>query len=260
MFRSLWRCWPQWDSPRATPASSSPTAKGGGNSAGTPVNGGTLKIVAASGPDHIDPVSAYYTADYELLRGYTRQLLSYPSVDYSSTSDAGWTQTVTPTADIATEVPTQANGGISADGKTYTFHIKPGIDWNSTPVRAGHLAGLPPRVQGVLQPRSRGLRQPGYYMSTISGLNDYCNAEQAYFANAKVHPATAANIAAFQNSHTISGIAAPDSSTIQFTLLQRASDFLSMLAMPFTSARPVEYDAYVPNSLQLDQNTLSDGP
>jgi peptide/nickel transport system substrate-binding protein len=33
-----------------------------------------------------------------------------------------------------------------------------------------------------------------------------------------------------------------------------------MLAMPFSSARPVEYDKYVPNSLQLDQHTISDGP
>jgi peptide/nickel transport system substrate-binding protein len=33
-----------------------------------------------------------------------------------------------------------------------------------------------------------------------------------------------------------------------------------MLAMPFTSARPVEYDSYVPNSLQLDQHTIADGP
>src|ERR1035437_9860357 len=33
-----------------------------------------------------------------------------------------------------------------------------------------------------------------------------------------------------------------------------------MMAIPFTSARPVEYDAYVPNSLQLDEHTISDGP
>jgi peptide/nickel transport system substrate-binding protein len=33
-----------------------------------------------------------------------------------------------------------------------------------------------------------------------------------------------------------------------------------MLAMPFTSARPTEYDAFLPNSLQLDQHTISDGP
>jgi peptide/nickel transport system substrate-binding protein len=33
-----------------------------------------------------------------------------------------------------------------------------------------------------------------------------------------------------------------------------------MMAMPFTSARPVEYDSYIPNSLALDQHTISDGP
>src|SRR5258708_30037997 len=33
-----------------------------------------------------------------------------------------------------------------------------------------------------------------------------------------------------------------------------------MLAMPFTPARPAEYDKYVPNSLQLDQPTISNGP
>jgi peptide/nickel transport system substrate-binding protein len=48
--------------------------------------------------------------------------------------------------------------------------------------------------------------------------------------------------------------------TIQFTLTSAITDFLDMMAMPFDSARPVEYDAYVPNSLQLDQHTLSDGP
>jgi peptide/nickel transport system substrate-binding protein len=33
-----------------------------------------------------------------------------------------------------------------------------------------------------------------------------------------------------------------------------------MLAMPFSSARPVEYDKYVPDSAQLRQHTISDGP
>ncbi len=88
----------------------------------------------------------------------------------------------------------------------------------------------------------------------------YCNAETAYFANAKAHPPTAANIANFQNSNNISGITTPNSTTIQFTLTSAISDFLYMMAMPFDSARPVEYDSYVPNSLQLDQHTLSDGP
>ena len=49
-------------------------------------------------------------------------------------------------------------------------------------------------------------------------------------------------------------------SELQFNLIQPAGDFIYMLAMPFTSARPVEYDKYVPDSLPLRQHTISDGP
>jgi peptide/nickel transport system substrate-binding protein len=240
--------------------STTPSANGS-SSAGAPVYGGTLHIVAASGPDHIDTVAAYYTADYELEHAYTRQLLAYPSVNYTTTGDAGWNESVTPVADMATQVPTQANGGISADGKTYTFHLKSGIDWNSSPVRPVTSQDFVREFKAFCNPAPGGfVGNLAYYASTIAGLDNYCNAEQAYFADTKTHPATAANIAAFQNSHDISGLATPDASTLQFTLIQPASDFLYMLAMPFASARPVEYDAYVPNSLQLDQHTLSDGP
>ncbi len=31
---------------------------------------------------------------------------------------------------IATEIPTVANGGVSADLKTWTFHLRPGLKWN----------------------------------------------------------------------------------------------------------------------------------
>jgi len=90
-------------------------------------------------------------------------------------------------------------------------------------------------------------------------MQAFCNAETAFFA-IKSNAPTAANIANYQNTHSISGITTPDSMTIQFKLTSAISDFLYMMAMPFDSARPVEYDAYVPNSLQLDQHTLSDGP
>ena len=237
-------------------STSSPSAAG--SSSQTPVSGGTLHIVAASGPDHIDTVPAYYTADYMLERAYTRQLLQYPSVPYTSTSDAGWTKSTTPVADVATTVPTLANGGLSKDGLTYTFHIKQGVDWNSSPPRQVTADDFVREFKAFFNPVSP-VGNPGYYVSTIKGLSQYADAETAYFAN-KSHAPTAANIANFQNTHTISGITAVNSSTLQFTMIKPASDFLYMLAMPFASARPVEYDSYVPNSLQLDTHTLSDGP
>jgi peptide/nickel transport system substrate-binding protein len=242
-------------------SSSSTSTTGSNSNSGKPVSGGTLNVVAAAGPDHIDTVPAYYTADYEFEHAYTRQLLAYPSVPYTGTSSAGWTENVTPAADIATEVPTTANGGITNGGKTYTFHIKPGVDWNTTPARQVTAADFIREFKAFCNQATGGfVGNIAYYASTIAGMNSYCNAETAYFGNAKAHPGTAANIAAFQNSNNISGLTAPNSTTLQINLVQPASDFLYMMAMPFTSARPVEYDSYVPNSLQLDQHTISDGP
>jgi peptide/nickel transport system substrate-binding protein len=225
----------------------------------TPQAGGTLNLIANSGPDHMDTVPAYYTPDYMLERIYTRQLVSYQSVPYSSTSSAGWTTDTTPVADAATVVPTTANGGVTDGGKVYTFHIKPGVDWDTTPARQVTADDFIREFKAFFNPVSP-VGNADYYTSTIAGLQQYDNEETAYFANAKAHPPTAANIANFQNTHTISGITAINSLTLQFTLNYAASDFLYMLAMPFASARPVEYDSYVPNSLQLDQNLISDGP
>jgi len=235
----------------AAPATSGTSSK--------PQSGGTLNIVAATGPDHMDTVQAYYTADYELERIYARQLVSYPTVPYSATSGSAWTQDVTPVPDAATTVPTVANGGVTGGGKVYTFHIKPGVDWDTTPARPVTAADFIREFKAFFNPVSP-VGNPGYYTSTIEGLKAYSTAETAFFANAKKEPPTAANIAAFQNSHNIAGLKAVNSSTLQFTLNSAASDFIYMLAMPFASARPVEYDSYVPNSAQLDTHLLSDGP
>ncbi len=239
-------------------SSSSTSSPATSASSSTPVSGGTLHIISAAGPDHIDTVPAYYTVDSQLEHAYARQLLSYPTVPYTGTSGAGWTATTTPTADVATEVPTVANGGITNGGKTYTFHIKQGVDWNTSPPRQVTSQDFLREFKAFFNPVSP-VGNPVYYESTITGLTAYANAETAYFTN-KANAPTAANIANFQNTHSISGITTPNSSTIQFTLISPASDFLYMMAMAFTSARPVEYDSYVPNSLQLDQHTISDGP
>jgi len=239
-------------------SSTSAPAAGSSSSAGTPVSGGTLRIISASGPAHLDTVPSYYTADYQITHTYARQLLNYPTLPYTSTSDPNWTKDTTPIADVATEVPSTANGGITNGGKTYTFHIKPGVDWNTTPARQVTADDFIREFKAFFNPVSP-VGNPVYFESTIAGLTAYANAETAFFAS-KSNAPTAANITNFQNTHTISGLSAPNSSTLQITLSAPASDFLYMMAMPFTSARPVEYDSYVPNSLQLDTHTISDGP
>jgi peptide/nickel transport system substrate-binding protein len=239
-------------------SSSSTTSKPAATSSTAPQSGGTLHIVSASGPDHIDTVPAYYTVDYQLERAYARQLVQYPTVPDPTTASAGWTTDTTPAADVATVVPTVANGGVTGGGKIYTFHIRPGVDWDSTPVRQVTSMDFLREFKAFCNPVSP-VGNPTYFYAAIVGMQTYCNAEAAFFA-IKSNAPTAANIANYQNTHNITGITTPNSMTIQFTLTSAISDFLYMMAMPFDSARPVEYDAYVPNSLQLDQHTLSDGP
>jgi peptide/nickel transport system substrate-binding protein len=237
--------------------SSSNSSTGNG---GKPVSGGTLRIVAAAGPDHIDTVPAYTTYDYMLERGYARQLLNYPASPSTSTSSPAWKKATTPVPDVATVIPSTSNGGITNGGKTYTFHIKPGVDWDSTPVRQVAAADFIRQFKAFCNPAPGGLvGNTGYFEDTIAGLRSYCDKETAFFAKSSNKP-TASNIAKFQNTNTISGLSAPTSSTLQVNLIQPAADFLYIMSMPFTSARPVEYDSYVPNSLQLNQHTLSDGP
>ena len=240
-------------------ACSSGGSGGSGNTSSglTPKSGGTLKIVAGGGPTYLDPVPAYYTANYILERTYARQLLSYPAAPDPTIGGPGWVKDTVPVPDIATAYPTVANHGLSADGLTYTFHIRPGVMWGSTPARPVVAADFVREFKAFCNTVAPVGNLP-YYSNTIVGMQAYCNQESAFFA--KIKKPTAAQFAQFQNTHTISGITTPDSSTIQFHLIKPAGDFPFMLAMPFASARPVEADKYLPGSVAFDQHIVSDGP
>ncbi len=226
---------------------STPSSAGSTSSAGTPVSGGTLRWVASGDVDHLDPMSAYYTATAILERAYTRQLVTYPaSNDYQ--------KAITIVPDVATVVPTTANGGISSDGLTYTFHLRSGVMWNTNPPRAVVAGDFVRALKRFCNP-VLGVGNPTYYTSTIAGMTSYCA------AYAKLpSTATAAQLASFQNSHTITGVSAPDASTLVIKLVQPASDFLNIMAQQFASAAPVEWDSYEPDSAAFRQHVYSDGP
>ncbi len=81
-------------------------------------------------PQSLDPAKAYGTASWTILTNVYDRLISY---DRTSTDKF--------VPSIVTEVPSKANGGISADGKTYTFHIKQGITFqNGDPLTAEDVA------------------------------------------------------------------------------------------------------------------------
>ncbi len=230
-------------------------AKSGGSGAtspGKPVYGGTLRLVASAGPDHFDPVSAYYTTDTQLERAYARQLVTYQPSN-------NWNQAEKIVPDIATEVPTTSNGGITNGGKTYTFHLRTGVMFNTSPPEAVTASDFIREFKRFCNPVAP-VGNVTYYESTIAGFTSYCNAENSYFSAKNAPKATAANIASFQHTHSISGLSAPNPQTLVVHLTQPAADFLNIMAMEFASAAPPQWDNYVPDSAQFRQHVYSDGP
>src|SRR5579875_1543291 len=239
---------------------SSPSGTSSNGSSGKVEYGGTLRIVANGGPeDNLDTVSSYLVANYILERAFTRQLLTYPTTDVTATSGAAWTKSITLEPDVATAVPSAANGGITDGGLDYTYHLRSGVDWNSSPARPVVADDFIREYKAFCNP-VEPVGNVTYFTSTIVGFQSYCTAEDNYFGGKNAPKATPAAIANFQNTHNISGVSAPNASTLTFRLTEPASDFNNIMEMPFDSARPVEYNSYLPASAQLAQHLMSDGP
>lgn len=219
---------------------------------GEPRYGGTLRFRGPGGADRLDTASAYYATSGQVLRALTRQLFAYPASHDLSDPELSFE----PAADIAVEIPTRDNGGVSADGTIYTIRLRSDVFWDTEPQR-----------QVVAQDFIRGLKRLAnpvagcgalhYFTSTIEGMWEYCMAyDEAFQSQAP----TAESMANFQNSHEISGLSAPDPETLVIRLKQPANDFLNILAMGFASAAPEEYDQFIPDSEEFRRNMRSNGP
>jgi ABC-type transport system substrate-binding protein len=219
-------------------------AAGEGSNAATPKRGGALKLLGTSDIFNLDTVSAYSTINSLIGRTFARQLLTYQSAP-------SFTQAIKLVPDIATAVPAMGSG-ISADAKTYTFTLRDGVMWDTTPPREVTASDFVREFKTLCNPASP-VGAPGYYTSTILGMEAYC---QGF---AKIRPTVAA-INAYIKSHRLDGVVAPDAKTVVFKLTKPAPDFLNIIAMSFSSARPVEYEKYVPDSAQMRQHTISNGP
>ena len=214
-------------------------------SAATPVRGGTLTILGQSDVFNLDTVSAYYTVSSFLERMFARQLFGFPDASTFAAEEVA-------TPDVATVIPTTSNGGISDGGKTYTIHIKQGVMWDTTPPRQVTSDDFVREFKMLCNPASP-VGAPGYFETTIVGMANYCT----NFAKVKD---TVSAIDAYETGTPLSGVSAPNSSTLVFHLMEPSTDFVDILTLGFDSARPVEYMKYLPDSAQFRQNTLSDGP
>jgi len=241
-------------------ASCSSAASTSGHASLRPVYGGTLRVISNAGPGSLDPVPTYNYAGYELERGYARQLVTYPTTSPATAPGTAWARATTLVPDMATQVPTVANGGVTGNGLVYTYQLRSGVDWNSSPPRQVTAADFIREFQAFCNPGQFPVGNLSYFTSAIAGFASYCAAENTHFDAKDAPPVTAAKVAAWQDTHQISGLSAPGALTLRVTLTQPAGDFNNIMALPFASARPAEYDAYLPGSAGLNQHILSDGP
>lgn len=213
--------------------------------ASTPERGGTVLVIGNADVDHLSTSAGYYTPTNQLMHTFTRQLVSYPA-------DSGFEAQTVIVPDLATAIPTRENGGASADGRTWTFHLRPGVLWNSRPPRAVTAKDVVRGFKMLCNPVAP-VGAPGYFNETLLGMDTYCD------AFAKVD-GTVEGIKAFLASHALPGVRAVDDSTVVFRLVAPASDFLHILAMDFSSPMPVEYLDYAPDGPEFRDHTISLGP
>jgi peptide/nickel transport system substrate-binding protein len=154
--------------------------------------------------DGLDPTGEYsFTSESILSDLVVRTLVGYNHV----AGPAG--NKLVP--DLATALPRPTDGG-----KTYTFHLKPGV-------RFGPPLGRPVTSKDVLYAMERlGTPKDGpeyaFYYSPIVGFDAY----------------------AAGKAKTIAGISTPDDQTIMFHLNAPTGDFLYRMALPATAPIPEE--------------------
>jgi peptide/nickel transport system substrate-binding protein len=205
--------------------------------------GGTLRLAAlASDVDSLDPKTAYTTDAWEVLRATTRQLVTYAGSPANLVDDTK----IVP--DLA------QSWEVSADGKTYTFHLRPGVTYSGSTHRPIVAKDFVYAIKRFCDPNSR-VAAIGYFNLSISGFASYCK------DFSKVPTGDLAASRSFADTHDIAGVTAADDNTLILRSDSKNYDFLNILAMPFVTPLPEEVvSRYVADSADLRKNFPSSGP
>jgi peptide/nickel transport system substrate-binding protein len=209
--------------------------------AGQAHSGGVLYMLGTGDVDYMDPNVSFYTVGDENLRMWERPLMTYPAI-------AGKTTTLVP--DLAQAPPVVSDGGL-----VYSFTIRKGVMWDTTPPRQVVAADVVRGLERACNPvkPSAGASE---YEGLIVGLTQFCTA----FESTKP---TLTAVDAFLKTHSIPGAYVDPSNplTVVFKLTHPAVYFPAVTAAysAFLAA-PVEYLNYLPASAALAQHTISDGP
>ena len=206
-------------------ACQAPTGNQASQDAPKGVRHGTLRVLDQADVEALDPGVAYGAADLALLRGLVRTLYSFDSSRQDSSA-------LDPVPDLV-DGPYQ----LSPDRRTYTFTIRRGIQYAppyETTVQAKDFIYA---IEREFDPREQ-VHSPNPYASLIKGVSEY----------------------AAGKAKTISGMQAIGDNVLRITLREPASDFLSLLTMPFFSPVPERYAARYHLGADYAQHLIASGP
>jgi peptide/nickel transport system substrate-binding protein len=187
------------------------------------VKRGTLRVYSHGDVEALDPGFAYAAFDFALLRGMVREL-------YSFDSRVEGERSLRPVPDLA-DGPYE----LSADGRTYTFRIRRGVRYAPPVDREVAAADFIYAIERQVDPDHPS---PNPYARLIRGVDDF----------------------AAGRARTISGLRAPDAHTLRITLDQPASDFPSILTLPFFSPVPKEHASRYRPGRDYGQHLVASGP
>ena len=198
----------------------------GGNSGGLAASQ-VLKFPAYQSPGSWDPGESTAEVDSEIMQNVFDNLWRFDDK-------------LNLIPDLATEVPTQSNGGISSDGLTYTVHLKSGARFNN---------GDPVTSKDVLYSWNRGAALQGPYASNLSAIAGYGEVQTA--AGSPPSSSRSSGTVSFQQNienhlgandpkFQMSGLSAPDASTVKITLAHSCGWCLTAWALQSTTGAIVD--------------------
>jgi len=187
------------------------------------VKRGTLRVVNQSDVEVLDPGIAYGAADLALLRGVVRELYSFDARLRDE-------RTLVPVPDLA-DGPYE----LSPDGRTYTFRLRRGVRYAPPVNREIRAEDF---IYAVERQFDRRRPSPNPYAGLIKGVDDF----------------------AAGKARTISGMRALDPHTLAITLDQPASDFPSILTLPFFSPVPREHASRYAPGTEYAKHLVGSGP
>ena len=198
----------------------------GGSGDDRPTRGvkrGTLRVYSHTDVDALDPGAAYAAFDFALLRGMVRTL-------YSFDTRLEGERSLEPVPDLA-DGPYE----LLDDGRTYRFRIRRGVKY-APPV------DREVRAQDFIYAIERQLdsqhRSPNPYTRLIKGADDF----------------------AAGKARSISGLRARGDHTLHITLHRPASDFPSILTLPFFSPVPEEFASEYRLGEEYARRVVASGP